>query len=558
MAFFSDSHIHSLTTILGHSRLRDLLDAMGEAMHQHAHGIDIDFSAPDPPVRIPHEEAAHYITVYFDDLHPLAPFLDRADFERRVSDPGLSELLENNAPFCALYHTLLALGCQYMDGGSFTPGEGKAWKYFQCALSLFPKILAPPQGLLHVQGIFTMSFSCIPIGETLISEAARIVQLLGYNAAYVQTEDERSCHRAFWVIYWLEKVTSFFRGRGSMIPDYDIGCPVPGPPDTVPGQLDWLLTTARLGRLMSRTYECLFSVSAVQMHTGARIAAIDSMSRELEAWNRTLPEPYQPGDSIRFSKSKNPCAQDMALQIRFIYYALVMSMCRLRIHLMVDQPSETNQETKRQLMEAARAVIYHTRYIEHEAHVPVWQLGIVPISALFVIFDFVIHNPLHKETATNISFLDIAAGYFSRWEISKKDSLPASSVAEFSHIARQFVRDVQARSQTIGSRRTSHLESDNIGPMTGGKNDASGFPMQPSHVMVGSSYEPPSISLADIAPVKNEEPLVLPDIEGSSAIGPDQLFYPEDPLQTLLGTYLPPTTDLSNMFNSALWYPGSL
>lgn len=157
-----------------------------------------------------------------------------------------------------------------------------------------------------------------------------------------------------------------------MIPDYDIGCPVPGPPDTVPGQLDWLLTTARLGRLMSRTYECLFSVSAVQMHTGARIAAIDSMSRELEAWNRTLPEPYQPGDSIRFSKSKNPCAQDMALQIRFIYYALVMSMCRLRIHLMVDQPSETNQETKRQLMEAARAVIYHTRYIEHEAHVPVW------------------------------------------------------------------------------------------------------------------------------------------------------------------------------------------
>lgn len=182
----------------------------------------------------------------------------------------------------------------------------------------------------------------------------------------------------------------------------------------------------------------------------------------------------------------------------------------------------------------------------------------MPISALFVIFDFVIHNPLHKETATNISFLDIAAGYFSRWEISNKDSLPASSAAEFSHIARQFVRDVQARSQTMGSRRTSRLESDNIGPMTGGKNDSSGFPMQPSHVMVGSSHAPPFISLADIAPVKNEEPLVLPDIEGSSAIGPDQLFYPEDPLQTLLGTYLPPTTDLSNMFNSALWYPGSL
>ncbi|GKZ30704.1 hypothetical protein AbraIFM66950_009998 [Aspergillus brasiliensis] len=380
-----------------------------------------------------------------------------------------------------------------------------------------------------------MSFSCIPIGETLVSEAARLVQLLGYNAAYVRTEDESSCHRVFWVIYWLEKVESFFRGRGSMIPDYDIGCPVPECPQAAPGQLDWLLTTARLGRLMSRTYECLFSVSAVQMHTGARLAAIDSMSRELEAWHSTLPEPYQPRNPIRFSKGKNPCAEDMALQIRFIYYALVMSMCRLRIHLTVDQSSETDQEAKRQLMETARAVIYHTRYIEHEAHVPVWQLGIVPISALFVIFDFVIHNPFHKETATNISFLDIAAGYFSRWEVSNKDSVPASSAAEFSHIARQFVRDVQARSQTMASQRTSRLESDNPVPMTGEKNDSSGFTVQASQLT-------------------NEETLVLSDIEGPAVIGPDQLFYPEDPLQTLLGTYMPPTTDLSNMFNSALWY----
>ncbi|GLA98363.1 hypothetical protein AtubIFM57143_006304 [Aspergillus tubingensis] len=362
--------------MLGHGRLRDVLDAMGEAMHQHAHGISIDFSTPASPIKISHEEAAHYIK----------------------------------------------------------------------------------------------------------------------------------------------------------------GCPVPACPETAPGQLDWLLTTARLGRLMSRTYECLFSVSAVQMHTAARIAAVDSMSRELEAWIQTLPEPYQPGTPLRFSKGKSPCAQDMALQIRFIYYALVMSMCRLRIHLTVDQPNETNQETKRQLMETARAVIYHTRYIEHEAHVPAWQLGIVPISALFVIFDFVIHNPFHKETATNISFLDIAAGYFSRWEISNRDSLPASTAAEFSHIARQFVRDVQARLQTTDSRRTSRLEADNTVPMTGEKNDSSGFALDPNQVT-------------------NEESFILPDIEAFSATGPDQLFYPEDPLQTLLGTYMPPTTDISNMFNSTLWNP---
>ncbi|GLB08422.1 hypothetical protein AtubIFM57258_004311 [Aspergillus tubingensis] len=61
MAFFSESHIHSLTNMLGHGRLRDVLDAMGEAMHQHAHGISIDFSTPASPTKISHEEAAHYI-----------------------------------------------------------------------------------------------------------------------------------------------------------------------------------------------------------------------------------------------------------------------------------------------------------------------------------------------------------------------------------------------------------------------------------------------------------------------------------------------------------------
>ena len=179
----------------------------------------------------------------------------------------------------------------------------------------------------------------------------------------------------------------------------------------------------------------------------------------------------------------------------------------------------------------------------------------MPISALFVIFDFVIHNPFHKETATNISFLDIAAGYFSRWEISNRDSLPASTAAEFSHIARQFVRDVQARLQTTDSRRTSRLEADNTVPMTGEKNDSSGFALDPNQVTVCFQYALHSTSLADLTSTQNEESFILPDIEAFSATGPDQLFYPEDPLQTLLGTYMPPTTDISNMFNSTLWNP---
>lgn len=71
------------------------------------------------------------------------------------------------------------------------------------------------------------------------------------------------------------------------------------------------------------------------------------------------------------------------------------------------------------------------------------MLGAMPLSALFVLFDFVIHNPNHGETKRNLNLLDVAAGYFNRIEYVTKGSLPSSVLSDFSHIARQFVRSVQ-------------------------------------------------------------------------------------------------------------------
>jgi len=69
----------------------------------------------------------------------------------------------------------------------------------------------------------------------------------------------------------------------------------------------------------------------------------------------------------------------------------------------------------------------------------------MPLSALFILFDLVIHNPTHPETRNNLAFLDVAAGYFSRLEYATGGSLPSSLLSEFAHIARQYVRDVQSR-----------------------------------------------------------------------------------------------------------------
>ena len=88
---------------------------------------------------------------YFHQLHPIYPFLDRKDFEDKAFGPDNSIYSDSSYAFSALYHAVLALGCQYHDGGAFDPGSGKAWKLFQVALGLVPDILVRREALISLQ-----------------------------------------------------------------------------------------------------------------------------------------------------------------------------------------------------------------------------------------------------------------------------------------------------------------------------------------------------------------------------------------------------------------------
>ena len=69
----------------------------------------------------------------------------------------------------------------------------------------------------------------------------------------------------------------------------------------------------------------------------------------------------------------------------------------------------------------------------------------VPLSATFIIFDFIIHNPLHIDTKTNLALLGVASGYFSRVEISSKDTLQTSLLSELGQIARDYIKTAEDR-----------------------------------------------------------------------------------------------------------------
>lgn len=87
-----------------------------------------------------------------------------------------------------------------------------------------------------------------------------------------------------------------------------------------------------------------------------------------------------------------------------------------------------------------------------------------------------VHNPQHPETRKNLAFLDIVAGYFTRFEFASENSVPSSLFAEFTHIARQYVQEVQSAENTIAENAT---EQRNELPIR----DMSALPTQQSDIV---------------------------------------------------------------------------
>ena len=77
----------------------------------------------------------------------------------------------------------------------------------------------------------------------------------------------------------------------------------------------------------------------------------------------------------------------------------------------------------------------------------------MPLSALFILFDYVIYNPRHAKTEENLVLLDTVSRYFAIIDTVSKGALPGSIISEFATIARQYV--MRPREGILGSRSES-------------------------------------------------------------------------------------------------------
>lgn len=105
-------------------------------------------------------------------------------------------------------------------GGSYEPGSGKSWELFSIALANLADLLLQPDSLLVLQAMTAMALyvqgvSCISINHVITAEAARRAQNLA-TVNMPSSKAQVSYQRAFWVLYAIEKVSSFHFSRSSV------------------------------------------------------------------------------------------------------------------------------------------------------------------------------------------------------------------------------------------------------------------------------------------------------------------------------------------------------
>lgn len=139
--------------------------------------------------------------------------------EAGISSLHIEQAFSDDPAFSALYHAVLALGCLHDGGGSFEAEKGQAWDLFSVSLSLLPGLAKSKNSMVALQAvttaaIYSLGVSCLAIEQNVMTQAARMVQDLA--PTFAKGNSAKSFRRIFWVLYALEKMSSFHFGRSSV------------------------------------------------------------------------------------------------------------------------------------------------------------------------------------------------------------------------------------------------------------------------------------------------------------------------------------------------------
>ncbi|CEI67909.1 unnamed protein product [Fusarium venenatum] len=455
VTFFSDSRLETLSAKLQNNKIDDLMRRISSIIKNKVKptsSISAVYIQEQGLPLVDSATAAKYIMIYYDRVHPLFPYLDRESFDTTIATGNLTSILSNDSAFSALYHSVLALGCLHDGGGSFEPGKGKAWELFSVALPLLPDIQKCGKSLVALQAmtaaaVYALGIPCLSIEEKIITDAARMAQDLA--PVLSKGPFAKSFYRVFWVLYAIEKMSSFHFGRNSVFIDANIVTPLPHVPESNFGTFNWALAIARHCRLLSRALTTLFSPGICGKGPRYFLSNISQLEQDLEQWRMSIYEDLRPAPSYQPHMYRRPVKGSIAIWVNYLYYSFKLILLRSRLQINGDSENDLSKPSYReQLIVISRCILEITTYIDVEPSTPLWILAGIPICALFVLFDHVISDPKSPDTRSNLALLDIAGGHFSRIEFASGGSLPGSLISEFTYIAREYINQLTSRAET--------------------------------------------------------------------------------------------------------------
>lgn len=132
------------------------------------------------------------------------------------------------------------------------------------------------------------------------------------------------------------------------------------------------VSALRMGRLFSKAYERLFSVTTNLNSIAQYGIYIDSMKSDLEAWRVSIPDEFRPGSPTIGTRMSEGC-----LRLHFSYYNLAIALARAALYVSRKAAKSEADDVKvraaeNDLMESARAVARLTICIDIRPYTPLW------------------------------------------------------------------------------------------------------------------------------------------------------------------------------------------
>jgi hypothetical protein len=153
--------------------------------------------------------------------------------------------------------------------------------------------------------------------------------------------------------------------------DFDIGCSIPEVPESVLEGCDLFLSSVTLARILSISYETLFSVKAAYNSAEQLIVGIRQVYVGLERWRMSIPKMFRPGESVELNGVSTTICR-ILLHQHYSYQSVLMAISRLAIH--IGEPSVLLQDGigRHGLIQAARLIIELTRVMEPKVYTSIW------------------------------------------------------------------------------------------------------------------------------------------------------------------------------------------